>query len=336
MIFHFELQLLQNIYSEAISIQNGATCIFTPTCSQFTFQSIKLYGPFWGILMSLDRIQRCNPLSARAYYYPIDPLRKRYIDPPYQEYILAEPEIEFSYASIENATSAGDFAYSLGLYREAANLYVADYLKTENPQNLVKAAVSEIKAGNYKKAYALLLILQKEHGIDTLKLRVYTVLKGSEGKRITIPEEDPQLQEYQELFAIFQEYPPTTEKKAWLKVEKRFKISEAVKSKNLNFPPHFKSPALGLILSTFPGGGKFYAGRSADALASLIGISLLGATSFFLHETENPLFVIPASLAAFLYAGNFYGGYMAVVHYNRKIVRELRSAYAESLINKEL
>lgn len=51
-------------YQKNISLH---TCMYTPTCSQYTMESINNYGVIVGILMGLCRILRCTPLSAGGY-----------------------------------------------------------------------------------------------------------------------------------------------------------------------------------------------------------------------------------------------------------------------------
>ncbi len=61
-------------YQNFISSQqnNRVTCVFTPSCSRFGFAAIKRYGPFYGILMTADRLQRCNSFAIK-YHYHIHP-----------------------------------------------------------------------------------------------------------------------------------------------------------------------------------------------------------------------------------------------------------------------
>ena len=39
------------------------TCLYTPTCSEYTKRCINNFGTLVGILMGMWRILRCNPLS---------------------------------------------------------------------------------------------------------------------------------------------------------------------------------------------------------------------------------------------------------------------------------
>jgi putative component of membrane protein insertase Oxa1/YidC/SpoIIIJ protein YidD len=69
-------------YQLFISTQDVPVCNFTLSCSRFGVSAIKKYGFFYGILMTSDRLQRCNGLGRRYYHadlktglavdYPID------------------------------------------------------------------------------------------------------------------------------------------------------------------------------------------------------------------------------------------------------------------------
>ncbi|MBD3373617.1 membrane protein insertion efficiency factor YidD [candidate division KSB1 bacterium] len=58
---------------------NQAICTFTPSCSRFGFAAIKKYGPFYGILMTSDRLQRCHGFSRS--HYPTHPETGKFFDP---------------------------------------------------------------------------------------------------------------------------------------------------------------------------------------------------------------------------------------------------------------
>jgi putative membrane protein insertion efficiency factor len=51
-------------YQSIVSPQISAQCLYSPSCSNFSKQSIQQYGLLKGILLSADRLLRCNRISA--------------------------------------------------------------------------------------------------------------------------------------------------------------------------------------------------------------------------------------------------------------------------------
>mgnify|MGYP001065651841 CR=1 FL=1 len=66
-------------YQLFISTQDAPVCNFIPTCSQFGMESIKRLGVIRGILLTSDRLQRCNGMSTS--HYQMDYKSMRLIDP---------------------------------------------------------------------------------------------------------------------------------------------------------------------------------------------------------------------------------------------------------------
>lgn len=60
-------------YQKYLSLHS---CRYTPTCSQYTLESINNRGVVLGILLGSYRILRCNPWSKGGY----DPATERYFD----------------------------------------------------------------------------------------------------------------------------------------------------------------------------------------------------------------------------------------------------------------
>jgi putative component of membrane protein insertase Oxa1/YidC/SpoIIIJ protein YidD len=53
-----------DVYKANLSpLQAEDVCNFNPTCSQFSKQAIDRCGAFWGVLMTADRLERCNPFA---------------------------------------------------------------------------------------------------------------------------------------------------------------------------------------------------------------------------------------------------------------------------------
>lgn len=52
---------LINFYQKRISIFKKPSCVFYPTCSEYTKQAISKYGTLKGSFMGIKRIFRCHP-----------------------------------------------------------------------------------------------------------------------------------------------------------------------------------------------------------------------------------------------------------------------------------
>ena len=42
-------------------------CRFYPTCSEYSYQAVKKYGPIKGLIKGFKRIIRCHPLNKGGY-----------------------------------------------------------------------------------------------------------------------------------------------------------------------------------------------------------------------------------------------------------------------------
>lgn len=49
------------------ALKRRATCIYTPTCSQYAIEAIGKYGALKGGLLAIWRILRCNPFAKGGY-----------------------------------------------------------------------------------------------------------------------------------------------------------------------------------------------------------------------------------------------------------------------------
>ncbi len=61
------------VYQNTLSQHFSATCLYHPSCSDFSKKSIQNYGLLKGIFLSADRVMRCNRIAATG----IHPLRLR-------------------------------------------------------------------------------------------------------------------------------------------------------------------------------------------------------------------------------------------------------------------
>ncbi|MDR6735111.1 MULTISPECIES: membrane protein insertion efficiency factor YidD [unclassified Sphingobacterium] len=66
-LFSFIFLIIIRFYQVFISPFLGASCRYTPTCSQYGKEAIIKYGPFKGGWMALKRIARCNPWGGHGH-----------------------------------------------------------------------------------------------------------------------------------------------------------------------------------------------------------------------------------------------------------------------------
>ncbi|MEX0968301.1 MAG: membrane protein insertion efficiency factor YidD [Bacteroidia bacterium] len=59
--------LLIRFYQAGISPYLPNSCRYTPTCSQYSLEAIKKYGPLKGIYIAIKRIGRCHPWGGSGY-----------------------------------------------------------------------------------------------------------------------------------------------------------------------------------------------------------------------------------------------------------------------------
>lgn len=63
-------------YRSAISPLFPPSCRFTPTCSRYALDALRMHGVLYGTWLSIRRILRCNPWNKHVGYDPV-PERKR-------------------------------------------------------------------------------------------------------------------------------------------------------------------------------------------------------------------------------------------------------------------
>lgn len=70
---------LIRLYQKFISSQDGPTCNFIPSCSRFGMACIQEYGVVRGLLLTADRLIRCN--GSQSQRYRKDSVTGKYLDP---------------------------------------------------------------------------------------------------------------------------------------------------------------------------------------------------------------------------------------------------------------
>ena len=69
---------LIRLYQKFISSQDSPACNFLPTCSRFGMACIQEYGVVRGILLTADRLLRCN--GSQSQHYHKDEATGKYVD----------------------------------------------------------------------------------------------------------------------------------------------------------------------------------------------------------------------------------------------------------------
>ncbi len=86
------LNNLMVFYQTFLSPMDGPKCPHYPTCSQFARESFSLYGPFWGSLMTTNRLTREYEglLESGNYKIVYKGSQLRAYDPPEQEWLWGD------------------------------------------------------------------------------------------------------------------------------------------------------------------------------------------------------------------------------------------------------
>lgn len=66
-IAKFIMLTLIRAYQLLLSPMLGASCRYTPTCSQYAVEAIQKHGPFKGGWLAIKRIARCHPWGGHGH-----------------------------------------------------------------------------------------------------------------------------------------------------------------------------------------------------------------------------------------------------------------------------
>ena len=72
--FGYVLTAPLRFYRRFISPWTPATCRFSPTCSQYAIDAIRVHGALRGLPISIWRIMRCHPFCSGGHD-PVPPAR---------------------------------------------------------------------------------------------------------------------------------------------------------------------------------------------------------------------------------------------------------------------
>ncbi len=157
-------------YQNVLSPQSVPACNFHPTCSHFSFQAFKRYGALRGLLMTSDRLQRCN-YWARGHYPLADD--KRHLFDPVENHLLwgkPKPEAQTAKSEQTEPTPLGipnsyqpeeiwrfaEYLYGMEDYRRARTeyqrfIYLSPQAVRAEEANF-KIGICQQKEGRYRSA----------------------------------------------------------------------------------------------------------------------------------------------------------------------------------------
>lgn len=72
-ILSFPVVVIVKIYQWIISPILPQSCRYTPTCSNYMLEAVKVWGPFKGTWLGLKRIASCHPWGGHGH----DPVPER-------------------------------------------------------------------------------------------------------------------------------------------------------------------------------------------------------------------------------------------------------------------
>ena len=66
-IFNFPIVVIVKIYQWIISPITPQSCRYSPTCSNYMLEALKIWGPIKGTYLGLKRISSCHPCGGGGY-----------------------------------------------------------------------------------------------------------------------------------------------------------------------------------------------------------------------------------------------------------------------------
>jgi uncharacterized protein len=66
-ILSYPFIFLIKLYQWILSPLLGPKCRFTPTCSQYSIEALRKYGPLKGLWLTAKRVARCHPWGGHGH-----------------------------------------------------------------------------------------------------------------------------------------------------------------------------------------------------------------------------------------------------------------------------
>jgi len=341
--------LLLDGYKKFISpLQGENVCQFSPTCSRYAREAINQQGFFLGLVMTADRLERCNPFAPiYAFDFYSGAKEGKVFDPPERHFLFKKSRVmekrlpsiwrievdtfRFLFPGEQYDLAFADFLFAEGEFHLAgveylkAKFWTSDERVREYARVMIAESYSYL--GNYSKAR------QEIEGIKEKELRMFCRgrLFLAEGKYDSARAQlyyikDTLLKNTaQFLYGLSYLYSGDFDRAL-----SHFKIKERES-------PQKRSPILSGFLSLLlPGAGQVYSGRLGDGLYSFLVVGTLGGITYYYgKEKEKAKFYLFLSLTSLFHLGNIYGAIIAASDYNQKEERSFISRVEERIAERD-
>ena len=344
------------LYKKFISpFQGKDICNFSPTCSQFSKQAINDYGFLLGLVMTSDRLLRCNPSALQyldSYYSNLKD--GKIFDPPENHYILSQnpnqlislnqdnvnQKIRFDSASVQNFA---DYLFKSNDFARAAAEYQRLYFQTTDNKirSYAQLMLGESYLANdeFNRSLLVFLNINDSSLFDLSKYGQartnFNMANYSQTREILFGIEDINLTQKSQIL-IGWSYFKEKNFRSGASLFDSFQDNSQLKplanfdGKNL---PH-RSRLFSTFFSTIlPGLGQIYSGRLGDGLYSFLTISTTGLVSYYYWQKDNSKikFSIFTFLTGLFWVGNIYGANIAARDYNQYQTRRYLNKIDEIL-----
>jgi len=341
-----------SFYKKFISpLQGGNICNFFPTCSQFSQQAINDYGVLVGLLMTSDRLLRCNP-SAWQYLdqYYSNLKDGKIFDPPENHYIASDymrkpdsakasnfnlnensKKLLLESASVQNFAdylfNSGDFMRAAADYKRL--FFLADDIRVKRYAQMMLGE-SYLANNEFESALA---VFSDNNDTSLLSLNKYgqarsylNISEYQKARQILSQVKDSNLTRLSQIligWSYFKEksfesgaasFNPFTDDSTLITLTK-------FNSRNLSQRSRLLSACLSAVI---PGTGQIYSGRLGDGLYSFLTIATSAGISYYYWKKDESKikFSIFAFLTGLFWAGNVYGANIAARDYNQYQIRK--------------
>jgi putative component of membrane protein insertase Oxa1/YidC/SpoIIIJ protein YidD len=344
-----------DLYRAHISpLQGRHVCNFEPTCSQFSKQAIDRYGLGLGVLMTADRLERCNPYAQYylgSYYQGVTDGR---MNDPVADHEFGEGSgdrgqgtgkgiadcrsqtanyrMETTQSAVPEGLAFADYLFGKSDYRRAIGEYERFVFEDTSAQSQAYARLmigeSEYRLGDFVAANGAFRDAIGENDWELAYLGMARSLlelgRGDAARHYALVIRDSALLRPATVVAacgLYRRY----DFAAGAQVMRRLgddSVLDGLQSLDGRDVAR-RNPALSAVLSTvIPGLGQTYCGRPGDGVFSFAVVATAAAASYYYwtrpgQDPEHIKFAIVAGLGTVFHLGNIYGAAIAGRDYNR-------------------